>query len=207
MTKSNTPWVDWANALTAIAQNGITYSDNPFDQERYHKLQTIAKSMLENHSDIDNTLVEKLLVNEEGYFTPKIDVRALVLKNRQVLLVQERQDQKWALPGGWADVNVSPSENAVKEVFEESGFKTRATKLLAMWDKQKHDHPPHWPHTYKCFFLCELLGGAATPSIETSDVRFFDLGELPPLSTHRITAKQIKELVRLAEHNEYTAFD
>ncbi len=83
----------------------------------------------------------KLLV-AFGYATPKVDVRGSVFRDDQILLVKERADGLWTLPGGWADVNESPREAVVREIMEESGYHTRANKLLAVWDRAKHQHTP-----------------------------------------------------------------
>ena len=200
-------WLQWAKAITAIAHTGLAYTDNAFDKERYEQLSDIAQEMLSSHSTLSATTLKDALATEVGYFTPKVDVRGFVIKDNKILMVQERSDQKWTLPGGWADVNISPSENAVKEIHEEAGFETQVIRLLALWDKHKHDHPPHFPHTYKFFFHCDITGGTATPSIETTDVGFFSLDALPDLSVHRVTASQIHKLWDIVHDKKPTAFD
>ena len=129
-----------------------------------------------------------------GYATPKIDVRGVVFRDDRVLLVRERIDGKWTVPGGWADVNDPPAHSVEKEIEQESGYTARATKVAAVWDRNKHDHPPFLFHTWKVFFLCELTGGEPRTSYETTGVDFFALDALPELSTGRSTAAQIRRM-------------
>jgi ADP-ribose pyrophosphatase YjhB (NUDIX family) len=124
-----------------------------------------------------------------------------------LLLVKERSDGLWTLPGGFADVNESPSEAVIRETKEESGYIVSAIKLLALWDKQKHDHPPQWPHVYKFFFHCEIMSGKAEENLEASEIDFFNINELPPLSLHRVTKKQLSRLYEAAHASDQTLFD
>jgi ADP-ribose pyrophosphatase YjhB (NUDIX family) len=125
----------------------------------------------------DNELHEVINIFslEKGYATPKIDVRAVILKDGKLLLVKERSDSLWTLPGGWADVNESPSEAVIRETREETGYQVSTIKLLALWDKLKHDHPLQWPHAYKCFFHCDIVSGEPSSTLEISDQDFFNL--------------------------------
>ena len=126
--------------------------------------------------------------------TPKVDVRGAVFQAHRVLLVRERSDGLWTLPGGWAEVGESPAETVVREIREESGFETQVCKLVALYDRNKHAHPPMLFHVYKAFFLCDLVGGSASPSLETSEVAFFGWKDIPQLSTARVTVRQIERL-------------
>lgn len=195
-------WIKWAMEIQALAQNGLTFTQCQFDEERYTRLMEIAAEMMAESSTQSVESILGLFNQEKGYATPKIDVRGAIFHDHQVLLVQERSDKKWTLPGGWADVNISPALNIQKEIREESGLEVKVKKLIAVYDKFKHDHPLQWPHTYKCFFLCEWISGEPTPSIETEDVAFFKLNELPALSMARVTPKQI---ARCYDH--YIHFD
>lgn len=120
---------------------------------------------------------------------------------------KERSDELWTLPGGWAETNESASESVIREAKEETGFDVSVIRLLAFWDKQKHDHPLQWPHTYKCFFHCEIMSGVAKENLEISEIDFFDLAHLPPLSTPRVTQKQITRLYELVSSSDKTLFD
>jgi ADP-ribose pyrophosphatase YjhB (NUDIX family) len=146
-----------------------------------------------SHARVDKKLVLNLFSQEAGYATPKVDVRGVVFQADQILLVKEKADGRWTLPGGWADVNESPKEAVVREIREESGYETLPTKLLAVYDRSKHGHEPPFPfHVYKLFILCELIGGQSATSSETSDVGFFAEEALPELSHSRVTVSQIK---------------
>jgi len=188
----NDLFLDYAKKIQSIAQIGLAYAVNPFDIERYQQLRQISFEMLEA---LSNTPVEKithLFENEHGYQTPKVDVRGIVFRGDKILMVQEKMDNCWTPPGGFADIGLTPNEIAAKEVWEESGLKVRPQRLLAILDKNHHNHPPSPWHIYKIFILCEEIGGELAPSIETLDVRFFNLNELPPLSGGRITKEQIQ---------------
>jgi ADP-ribose pyrophosphatase YjhB (NUDIX family) len=208
-TKKN-QGLEWAQQVQAIAQNGLAYSQNEFDIERYHQLRAIAAQMMVTGFNFEASQILGEFNRQVGYATPKIDVRAAVFDADKILLVQEKEDGCWTLPGGWADVGVSPSECAVKEVYEESGYHVRIVKLLAVYDRNhiRHDHPPLVHHVYKIFFQCELIGGTPTGSIETTDIAFFGEQEIPQLSSTRIVPSQI---TRMFEHyrnpNMRTDFD
>ncbi|MEH2199724.1 NUDIX hydrolase [Nostoc sp.] len=189
-----TKWLEWAQKLQAIAQNGLTYSEGPFDIERYKQLRAIATEIMANYSNVEHSYILDLFNGEVGYATPKVDVRAAIFRDNTILLVKEKADGCWSLPGGWADVGESPSEVVVKEVYEESGYQARAIKLLAVYDRDKQGHPPFPFYVYKLFFHCEIIGGSPSSSIETEDVGFFAEDTLPELSIGRVTPRQITRL-------------
>lgn len=193
------PWLDWVQKIQAIAQNGLTFSKNPFEIERYEQLRALAAEIAENFSQESGREVQRLFSKENGYATPKIDVRGVVFQDDRILLVKERLDGKWTLPGGYADVGESAAENVVREVLEESGFRVRATRLLAVYDRNKHPHEPFIFHLYKMFFLCEIIERTVLNSIETTEAEFFSPENLPELSTPRVTAAQIKRMFELRD--------
>ncbi|MFA6303984.1 MAG: NUDIX hydrolase [Legionella sp.] len=180
-----------ANSLFAIAQNGLLFTKDVFDKERYHQIQTIAAEILANKSELTAEKILDLYNLEQGYATPKIDIRGACFKNDQILMVKERTDGLWSLPGGWVDINESPSQAICKEIYEESGFEARAIKLMGVYDINKHQHPSQLPHIYKLFFICEITGGSMKPSIETSEIDFFDQDKIPDLSLRRVVRSQI----------------
>lgn len=198
----------WAKRLQAMAQNGLTYSKDHFDIERYKALRAIAAEMAATQGKVDASVVYDLFAFETGHATPKVDVRGAVFRDDTILLVHERQDGGWTLPGGWADVGEPPSEAVVREIVEESGYQTRAVKLLAVYDRDRHGHPPIPYYVYKLFFQCELIGGTPSESSETDGVGFFHEDALPPLSLSRVTQTQIARLFAHARHPEWpTDFD
>ena len=189
--------LEWARKVQAIAQNGLTFTQDTFDRERFTQLQDLANSIISAELDIPIGRAKAFWDKEDGYATPKVDVRAGVFDGDKVLLVRERSDGKWTLPGGWVDVNDAPSEAVVREVWEESGYRAKATKLAMLVDRNRHPHPPGIHHIYKLFFLCDLTGGEATLSNETDGVDFFPVHSLPDLSTGRTLSSQVE---RLYEH-------
>ena len=193
--------LDWAQKLQSIAQTGLAYDPQPYDRQRYEQILDNAVAMLEANSDSDAAAIRALFDAQIGYATPKTDVRGVVFREGKLLLVQEKMDEnRWTLPGGWADVGDAPSAAAVREIREETGYSSRAVKLLALYDRNKHGHPPYIFHAYKAFFQCELTDPERHPdphNIETGDVGFFSEDELPELSLARVTGAQI---ARFFEH-------
>jgi ADP-ribose pyrophosphatase YjhB (NUDIX family) len=185
-------WLEWAKQLQSIAQAGLTYSKDVYDLERFELIRNISVEILSQQTNIDKTIIKNLFTNETGYATPKVDIRSVVFRDNKILMVRENTDGDWSLPGGWGDIGLTPSEVAVKEVKEESGFDVKAIKLLGVLDKKCHPHPPSPYHVYKMFIQCEIIGGQAKEGIETSAVEFFAENELPSLSIARNTESQIK---------------
>jgi ADP-ribose pyrophosphatase YjhB (NUDIX family) len=202
------PWLSIARELRAIAQTGLAFTADGFDQQRYQRLRELAALLMAQDSAAEYDSILELLRQEKGYATPKVDVRGAAFADGRILMVREISDGKWTLPGGWADVNQSAGECVVREIAEESGFTARALKLAAVYDYQKRNPPRHIDSIYKMFFLCEIVGGAARASDETSEVAFFPRNELPPLSLGRTTAAQIDRMFQHREHPELaTDFD
>ncbi len=218
----------WARRLQVIAQNGLTYArGDPYDVERYEAVRAIAAEMMVSNSDADAEGLSALFARETGHATPKVDVRGAVFRDGRVLLVRERQDGLWTLPGGWADPGETPAVSVVREVYEESGYRTRATRLLAVYDRDAHGHPPIPYAVYKLFFLCDIVAVEAaeddrddareargqahergTSFAEITDVGFFAEDALPALSLTRVLPAQIARMFALYRHPERpTEFD
>ena len=187
-------WLSIARELRALAQTGLAFTADGFDQQRYRRLQELAALLLAQGSSTEHDVILELLRRDKGYATPKVDVRGAAFIDGRVLMVREIGDGKWTLPGGWADVNQSAGECVVREIAEESGFATRTVKLAAVHDYQKRNPLPHIDSIYKMFFICDIVGGEARASDETSEVAFFSRHELPPLSLGRTTAAQIDRM-------------
>lgn len=194
-SSADEPWLlELARELRALAQSGLAFTQDRFDRERYERVRLIAARL---SAEVTGLAVKPLLTAftlEVGYATPKVDVRAAAFREGRVLLVRERSDGGWTLPGGWADVNQTPTQAALRELREEAGFEGRAVKLAAVHDFRKRNRRAHLDSIYKLFFLCELTGGEARPSLETSAVDFFERDALPPLSVGRTTAEQIDRM-------------
>lgn len=183
-----------------MAQTGLAFTRDGYDRERYERLRMVAAEMFNAYSEEPVERIVTLFSEQLGYTTPKIDVRAAVFDDQQrILMVRETADHgRWTLPGGWADVNLTPAENAVKEVREESGYIVETTKLAAAWDRSKQGHPASVFSCAKMYFVCRLIGGEATTSLETSEIGWFAEGALPTdLSLGRVLPHQLK---RMFEH-------
>ncbi|ENX24688.1 hypothetical protein F892_00110 [Acinetobacter vivianii] len=205
--KDSTEWIETLNKITGLAQTGLYYSKDVYDKERYDQIISYVCTLIDL-KEIDTQDFIADVLQDVGYATPKIDVRAVVFKDNKLLLAKETQDGLWSIPGGWADIGYSAAENAEKEVLEETGLEVKATRLLALTDRRKHPHPAMFLHVYKAFFWCELIGGELKPSIETSEVGFFGRNELPPISTARVTETQIHQFFELLQElPESTYFD
>ncbi len=201
--KPNPEWLRWARELQAMSQTGLHFARDPHDRERYVRLGHIAAEILAAHTTLGIEDYLRLNAGEFGYATPKVDVRGVVFRDHRILLVQEAADGgRWTVPGGWADVNETPSEAVERELAEESGLATKATKLLWVFDRERQGHDPPFPfHVYKVAFLCDWIGGSLRADQgETTGAAFFAEDELPELSVSRVTLAQIQRF--FAHHHE-----
>jgi ADP-ribose pyrophosphatase YjhB (NUDIX family) len=205
---SEPTWLAVGRELKAIAQIGLTFSQDAFDRQRYERIQELSAALIAKGADGDAAKLLDLFRLDRGYATPKVDVRGAAFREGRVLMVREVSDGRWTLPGGWADVNQTAAECVIREISEESGFQARVLRLAAVHDYRKRNRLRHIDSIYKMFFICELVGGSARPSHETSDVGFFSRSELPMLSEGRTTAEQIELMFQHAERPDLpTDFD
>ncbi|MBI9070720.1 MAG: NUDIX hydrolase [Melioribacteraceae bacterium] len=209
MNKKDFNWLEIARELQALAQTGLAFSNDNYDTERYNRLTEIASEITANYSNYDAEVLKEIFLSHPGYATPKIDVRAAVVNDKgELLLVQERTDERWAMPGGWADVGDKPSEVAERETIEESGYIVKAKKLVAVFDANRNGRPMEFFHAFKIIFLCDLIGGEAKTSNETMDAGFFAFNDLPPLSENRTNRKHLDEIkLHLLDSNRLATFD
>jgi ADP-ribose pyrophosphatase YjhB (NUDIX family) len=189
--------------LAAIAQDGLVFAADDYDLDRYQRVSRLAAELMSAVSgrDADELAVE--IGRDTGYATPKVDVRGVIFDaDERVLLMRERSDGRWSLPGGWADPGDAPSDAVTREILEETGYHSEAVRMISCWDRDLQGNPPPLPvHVYKLFFLCRLTGTVQAPAaLETLDVGWFGLGELPPLSLGRVTPRQIERV--LAHHKD-----
>lgn len=202
----NTTLLSIAKRLQSIAQAGIFYSeDKPFDRERYQEIADISVKILGQLTDEPIEKIGNLFTEErDGYQTPKVDIRAVIFNELgEILMVKEKVDGRWSLPGGWADVGYSPAEVAVKEVKEETGLDIKTVRVLGIFDKRNHPHPPEGWYVYKIFILCEKIGGEISKdTTETSDIQYFSLENIPPLSEPRNVFSQIKMMFEYRNNPE-----
>ena len=189
--------LDLVLRLQALARTGLHFCGSEYDRQRYEEIERIAAALATGGRPADRDALLALWQREAGYVTPKVEVRGAAFRDGRVLLVRETADGRWTLPGGWADVGESPSESVEKEIEQESGFRARAVKLAALWDRSRHGHGETQFPGWKAFFLCELTGGEARGSYETDAVAFFELTGLPPMSLGRSTPRQVE---RMLEH-------
>jgi len=201
-------WLAWAREIQALSQIGLTFSNDDYDSIRYHRLREIAAEIIQTHAGLPKDKVLDSFQIQPGYATPKIDVRGAIFRDNRILLVQERSDENWCMPGGWADVGESPSQMVVREVKEESGFHVAPVKVIGVFDANRDGRPLEFYHAYKIVFLCRIIGGEAQTSNETKGVEFFDFDNLPPLSWSRTNDRHLAEIqAHLQDPNRPAFFD
>ena len=207
MNSKQPKWIEWAREIFSMSQAGLTYTENEFDKERYHRLLEITAEMIESQSELSKESVLESFSMQAGYTTPKIDVRGAVVHEGRILLIQERMDGKWAMPGGWADLGNAPASVAEREVWEESGYEVKAEKVIAVIDANRIE-PLEFYHAFKIIFLCRLTGGEPRISHETLAVDFFNLDDLPSLSLFRTNENMLQEVFEhIKDPVRPTAFD
>ncbi len=201
MQKTSEKWLAWAKEIQSIAQNGLTYTKDVFDKERFERLREISAEIMSCYSGLPIKTVKNLFCNEVGFQTPKLDTRAVIFEGDKILLVKEN-DGRWSLPGGWVDFDQTIKTNTEKEVKEEAGLDVKAVKILAVHDRNKRNKPPYAYNVCKFFILCEVIGGCFKKNTETVESRFFLLEELPDLAEEKNTKEQI-EMCFKACNNPY----
>lgn len=201
-------WLRWGREIQALAQTGQHYSVNEFDRERYERFEELAVEIFNSFSNLETGQLQELFRSQKGYATPRVDVRAAVFQDHRLLMVRERSDGGWTLPGGWADVGDLPSEAAERETWEEAGFRVKARKIIGVYDANRLGQLEIF-HAFKIIFLCDLLRGEPRTSFETSEVSFFAEDEIPSaLSGQRTSSRHIADIFRtLYEPNGPTIFD
>ena len=198
-------WLDWAKQLQAISQSGLEYSKDKYDIERFEQIRNLSIEIISEYTDMDNTKVRSLFANEQGYQTTKVDVRAAVFKNNKILMVREELDNKWSLPGGWADIDLSVYENVVKETKEEAGVEITPRRVIAVLDRNKHIDDTFPYSVYKIFVECDYISGEHQKNIETIESGFFTNDNLPELSEGRNTLSQIQMCFQARKEGKFEA--
>lgn len=209
MTSINPPrWLEWAREIQALAQTGCHYATGQYDRERYRRLMEIAAEIIADHSRVPYATLLDGFRAQIGYATPRIDVRGAVFRDDKLLLVKERLDGGWTMPGGWADVGDTPAENVEREVVEEAGLRVKASKVIGVYDANRTG-PLELFHAFKIVFLCDLISGEPSPSAETSEVAFFGSSEIPTqFSGERTSLRHIQDaFAAVADPERPTQFD
>jgi len=201
-------WLEWASRLQSIGQAGLTFGENQYDLDRYQQIRTLSVEILQEYTGISNERIRDLFASGTGYETPKVDVRASVFKDGRILMVREKIDGAWSLPGGWADVNTSVSESAVRECLEEAGARVKPKRVIIIHQADKHYDFPYPFTIYKIFVECELIENSFSANTETLAADFFAIDSLPPLSNERNTREQIEICFEAKKHELFeTVFD
>lgn len=201
-------WMEWAREIQALSQTGYHFAENEYQRDRYQRLSQIAAEIIAEYGGLDYPSLADVFQAQIGYATPRVDVRGAVFQDGKLLLVRERMDGCWTMPGGWADVGDVPSQSAEREVWEEAGFHTQARKVIGVYDANRTG-PLEVFHAYKIVFLCDLIDGEARPSEETSEVAFFGQDEIPAaLSGERCKPRHIQDaFAALLDSSRPTVFD
>jgi ADP-ribose pyrophosphatase YjhB (NUDIX family) len=185
-------WLEWVTEMQSIAQAGLTFCENQYDRDRYMKLRALTVDILHEYTGLTHEKITNLFASENGYQTPKVDIRSAVFKDDRILMAKEKIDGRWSLPGGWADVNTSVSESALRECLEEAGAVVKPKRIIAIHTANRQNDFVYPFTIYKIFVECELIEWNFTENTETYGSGFFGIDDLPDLSTERNTAQQIK---------------
>jgi ADP-ribose pyrophosphatase YjhB (NUDIX family) len=201
-------WLKWAREIQSLSQTGLAFAETDYEKNRYNRLAELAAEITESQTNLSSEKTAQIFMNQPGYATPKIDVRGAIIKDGEILLVQEKTDERWAMPGGWADVGDFPASVAERETEEESGYLVKAKKVVGVFDANRSGRPMEFFHAFKIIFLCDLIGGDPKTSDETIDVGFFSFDNLPPLSQNRTNDRYLNEVkLHLEDPNRATCFD
>jgi ADP-ribose pyrophosphatase YjhB (NUDIX family) len=201
-------WLDWAREIQALCQTGLAFSAGQYDIQRYRRMMEIAAEIVASHTGLSEESLSTTFLAQPGYATPKLDVRGAVVRDGKILLVQEKVDGRWCMPGGWADVGEIPSAMVAREVWEESGFRVSPRKVIGVYDANRAGGRLEFFHAYKLVFLCDITGGEARPSDETLAVGFYSFEDLPPLSSPRTDLRHLQEVrLHTLDHQRPVAFD
>ena len=204
----NKKLLEFSKQIKALADAGMVFKNSEYDAERYEQLQEIALEMQSLLSTKEVAVFKDFYLPVEDYPTPNVAVRAFIINGKkEVLLVREQVDGRWTLPGGWADIGLSPKENVIKELEEETGYTVEVKRLLAVFDKKMHDHPPQPHYVYKMCFLCEITGQESKPNFDITGMDWFSLQALPELSKDRILKSQLELLFEHLDASKPVYFD
>lgn len=199
-------WLYWAKQLQSLAQAGIEYTKSPYDRERYERIRALSIEIMQEYTDIDQMKLTELFASEKGYQTPKIDVRAAIFRDdHNILMVREKHDNRWAMPGGWADIELSLSENIIKESLEEAGAEIRIRRLIGIFDRNKYVSDDFPFSAYKIFVQCDFIRGEFAGNTETLESGFFGPDNLPDLSEGRNTEEQIRLCFKARQEESFEA--
>ncbi len=195
MSDASPKWLAWAREIQALSQTGLAFNEPGYDTDRYVRFTEIAAEIVAQQTGVSLAEAVASFSAQPGYATVKVDVRGAVVQDGKILLVQERRDERWCLPGGWADIGDTPSDMVAREVWEESGFEVKPSRIVGVYDANRSQAPTEFFHAYKIVFMCDITGGQARPSDETMDVAFFDPRSLPPLSECRTNDRHIGDVL------------
>lgn len=194
--------LDLVKRLKAIADMGLIYGEDPYDTERYEELKDISLNLMAHLAKEPLSKLDSFFLPQLDYPTPKVDVRGLVINEKdEILMAKESVDNKWTIPGGWADIGETPTEAVIKEIKEETGIDAEVVRLIAIYDKQRHKHPGEPYYIYKLMFFCKAFGGELKPGFDMKGANYFALDALPELSEERILESQLKHLFDIVKQN------
>jgi ADP-ribose pyrophosphatase YjhB (NUDIX family) len=168
----------WAHELGGMAKTGLLHTENSYDKDRYERMLAIAEAMAALTIATEFT-PDRPYLPDVGIPTPKIgcSVAAFDDKGRAVL-IQRADNKRWALPGGMAEIGTPPSENALREFSEETGFEAELERLVGVYDNKRFASVSPYQF-YICLFRARITGGSATVSNESLEVRLVDPADPP----------------------------
>lgn len=188
--------------IHSISRIGLLYSKDPYALENYEEIRKITIEAIENFNNL--SFERPLYFERDIYPTPNLSTRTIIFnENHELLMVQEAKNGLWSLPGGWIDLYDSPSEGAKKECLQEAGAEVEIINLLGIKDVSQYSSSKL--SEFVIVFEGRLKSFVQEHCHETSDVRFFPLDKLPPLSNKLY--KEVMDAFLTALEKKETIFD
>jgi ADP-ribose pyrophosphatase YjhB (NUDIX family) len=176
--------------LRVIARNGLHYTRDGYDRERYERLMQLTTHAYAERLGLSEETLRARYMAELGHITPKVGADAAIFNQRGELLLMERADGSgWCLPCGWVEPDESPAQAAVREAREETGLKVAVERLVGVFHRPASAR--NGPHAMiAVVHLCSVLEGELTLSHEGLDLRYWPIEDVPVWhATHAEYAK------------------
>lgn len=166
--------------IQTIARNGLEFTENPYDRERYERLAGLASQSYAERLALADAEVRERFARELGYITPKVGADAAIFDGDERLLVERRSDDGcWGLISGWVEPGESPAETVVREAREETGLRIAVRDLVGVIPRAASaELGPH--AIVAVVYLCEVVGGRQRLSHEVTELAYRDIDGIAP---------------------------
>jgi ADP-ribose pyrophosphatase YjhB (NUDIX family) len=180
-TKRDAVIADWLARIHGIINElNVFDRDNPYSASRANRLALIAREMngvLEGNKDLRNDTLGTSVLQ---HLSPLVSVDCLVLKGRQVLLVQKKLTDGWVLPGGLIEMGETLAEAGQRETKEEAGVDVEIHGILGMFDSNLLA-TGEGVHIIDITLAATVVAGRPHAGWETKRAQWWDLTDLPQL--------------------------